>query len=198
MSELIFKYKDYKTIAGTDEAGRGCLAGPVVAAAVVLRQPIMGLNDSKKLSKGQRNLLRLQIENEALSYAVAFVGPKKIDQINILNASILAMHKALDLLHITPELILVDGNRFKHYKSILHETVVKGDAKYQCIAAASILAKTYRDDYMHKMHLEYPFYRWNTNAGYPTKAHRQGIVEFGTCVLHRKTFRLLPQQLSLL
>jgi ribonuclease HII len=194
MSELIFKYKHYKTLAGTDEAGRGCLAGPVVAAAVILKKPIKLLNDSKKLSKNARNSLRLIIEQEALAFGVAFVGPREIETINILHASILAMHQALDILTVDPQIVLVDGNRFKQYKDWEHETVIKGDGKYQCIAAASILAKTYRDEYMDKMHLQFPHYGWDTNAGYPTIKHRNGILEYGACELHRNTFRLLPEE----
>ncbi len=185
--------------AGTDEAGRGCLAGPVVAAAVVLPKsfshPI--LNDSKQLTEKKRKELRVYIEENALSYAVAFVDEKKIDEINILHASILAMHKAIEKLKVQPEHIIVDGNKFKPYKEIPHTTVVKGDAKYMSIAAASILAKTYRDEYMEKLHNEYPAYQWSKNKGYPTKAHRDAIQSLGSTCYHRQSFRLLPTQLSL-
>lgn len=198
MKNLLFQYKNYGKIAGTDEAGRGCLAGPVVAAAVILAKPIPTLNDSKQLSQTKRNELRKVIEKEALCYAVAFVDQKKIDEINILNASILAMQNAILDLGTIPDLVLVDGNRFHALANIPHQTIVKGDSKFQCIAAASILAKTYRDDFMQKMHLAYPHYGWNTNAGYPTKKHREGIQEFGACELHRKTFQLLSPQLKLL
>ncbi len=185
--------------AGTDEAGRGCLAGPVVAAAVVLPKsfshPI--LNDSKQLTEKKRKELREYIEENALSYAVAFVDEKKIDEINILHASILAMHKAIEKLKVEPEHVIVDGNKFKPYKEIPHTTVVKGDAKYMSIAAASILAKTYRDEYMEKLHKEYPAYQWNKNKGYPTKAHRDAIQSLGSTCYHRQSFRLLPSQLTL-
>lgn len=191
---LLLKYKKYKIIAGCDEAGRGCLAGPVVAAAVILSKPIKGLNDSKKLSKKQRNELKSQIEENALCYAVSFIDNNIIDQINILNASIEAMHHSLNNLSVDPEIILVDGNRFKPYKNFLHQTVIKGDEKYQCIAAASILAKTYRDEFMEKMDEEFPYYNWKNNYGYPTKAHRAAIETFGSCPLHRMTFRLLAEK----
>jgi len=191
---LLINYKKYKIIAGCDEAGRGCLAGPVVAAAVILSKPIKGLNDSKKLSKKQRNDLKSQIEENALCFAVSFIDNVIIDKINILNASIEAMHLSLNKLSVVPEIILVDGNRFKPYKNILHQTVIKGDGKYQCIAAASILAKTYRDEYMENMHEQFPHYGWKNNVGYPTKAHRTAIETFGSCTLHRKTFRLLAEK----
>ncbi len=185
--------------AGTDEAGRGCLAGPVVAAAVILpksfKHPL--LNDSKKLTEKQRNLLRPIIEKEALSYAVAFVYQEEIDRINILRASILAMHKAIDTMKIIPEFISVDGNKFLSYNSIPHKTIVKGDGKYLNIAAASVLAKTYRDAYMEKIHSDFPHYNWQQNKGYPTKQHRAAILEFGSCEHHRKSFKLLPEQLRL-
>ncbi len=185
--------------AGTDEAGRGCLAGPVVAAAVILPEsfshPI--LNDSKQLNEKKRRELRSYIEENALSYAVAFVDEKKIDEINILQASILAMHQSIEQLTVVPEHIIVDGNKFKPYKEIPHTTIVKGDAKYMSIAAASILAKTYRDEYMGKLHKEFPMYDWNKNKGYPTKAHREAIKSFGSTCYHRTSFRLLPNQLSL-
>lgn len=179
--------------AGTDEAGRGCLAGPVCAAAVILPPNFSNelLNDSKQLSEKKRIALREVIEKEAIAFGVAFVDHKKIDEINILQASILAMHLALDKLDVRPEHIIIDGNRFKPYNFIPYTTVVKGDAKYLSIAAASVLAKTYRDDYMKKMHEKYPFYKWDKNAGYPTKAHRDGIRENGTTPIHRMTFKLL-------
>jgi ribonuclease HII len=180
--------------AGTDEAGRGCLAGPVTAAAVVLPPNFKNelLNDSKQLTEKNRNLLRPIIEREALAFGVAFVSPNKIDEINILKASILAMHQALEKLEPRPEHILVDGNRFIPYNFIPHTTVVKGDAKFMSIAAASVLAKTYRDEYMMKIHQEFPQYQWNKNAGYPTVAHRAGIKEHGACKYHRMSFKLLP------
>jgi ribonuclease HII len=196
---LKLKYSKYKLEVGTDEAGRGCLAGPVVAAAVILpddfEHPL--LNDSKQLTEKQREKLRPIIEKHALSYAVAFVKAPKIDEINILQASILAMHKSIEKLKIKPEFIIVDGNKFNPYKKIPHQTIVKGDAKYMSIAAASVLAKTYRDDFMQKIAKKYPNYYWHKNKGYPTKQHRDGIREFGITKYHRKTFRLLPTQLTL-
>jgi ribonuclease HII len=181
--------------AGCDEAGRGCLAGPVFAAAVILPTNFENelLNDSKQLSEKQRYALRPIIEAEALSYAVGIVSPQEIDDINILWASFLAMHRAIDALSVRPTSLLIDGNRFKPYPTIPHHCIVKGDGKYLSIAAASILAKTYRDDYMQQLHLEYPHYAWNKNAGYPTKAHRMGIEKMGTTVHHRMTFRLLKE-----
>jgi ribonuclease HII len=196
---LIKQYSTYNLEAGTDEAGRGCLAGPVVAAAVILPgdfyHPL--LNDSKKISLKTRNLLRLYITEHALSYGVSFVFQEEIDRINILNASILAMHKALASLAVKPEYILVDGNRFKNYEIIAHQTIVKGDGKYMNIAAASILAKTYRDEYMEKIHEAYPDFNWAQNKGYPSPAHREAIKHFGLTEHHRKTFRLKPEQLKL-
>lgn len=194
------KYYLKNTIeAGTDEAGRGCLSGPVVAAAVVLphnfSHPL--LNDSKQLTEKQRNILRPIIEENSLSYGVSYVSETKIDKINILQASILAMHKAIEKLKITPKHIIVDGNKFNPYKNIPHTTIVKGDAKYMSIAAASVLAKTYRDDFMKKIDKEFPQYFWKKNKGYPTKQHREAIREFGVTSYHRKTFRLLPEQLKL-
>jgi len=185
--------------AGTDEAGRGCLAGPVVAAAVIL--PIdfehSLLNDSKQLTEKQREQLRPFIEEKALAFGVSYIFENKIDEINILQASILAMHKAIDKLTVIPEHIIVDGNKFKPYKKISHTTIVKGDAKFMSIAAASVLAKTYRDDFMKKLDIEFPQYFWKNNKGYPTKQHRDAIREFGVTKHHRKTFRLLPEQLKL-
>lgn len=181
--------------AGCDEAGRGCLAGPVVAAAVILPKDFTNelLNDSKQLSEDHRNELRVVIEREAISYAVSFVSPQEIDQVNILNASFLAMHRAVDQLNEKPELLLIDGNRFKPYVGIPHECIIKGDGKYLSIAAASILAKTYRDAYMEELHEQFPQYNWQSNKGYPTVAHRNAIQETGSCVHHRQSFRLLPQ-----
>jgi len=185
--------------AGTDEAGRGCLAGPVVAAAVILPVNFSHelLNDSKKLTEKQRQFLRPIIEKEALAWGVAYVWQEEIDEINILQASILAMHKSIDKLSKIPAHIIVDGNKFNSYKKIPHETIIKGDGKYLSIAAASVLAKTYRDDYMEKIHQDFPNYAWDKNKGYPTKVHRQGIREHGITKHHRKTFRLLPEQLKL-
>ncbi len=195
---LKLKYSKYKLEAGTDEAGRGCLAGPVVAAAVILpdnfKHPL--LNDSKQLTEKQREKLRPYIEKHALAYAVYFVDAPKIDKINILQASILAMHQSIKKLKITPEFIIVDGNKFHDYKNIPHQTIVKGDAKFRSIAAASILAKTYRDEYMQQIAREFPNYFWEKNKGYPTKQHRNGIRQFGITKYHRKTFRLLPTQLE--
>ena len=180
--------------AGCDEAGRGCLAGPVVASAVIFDKNYRNLliNDSKQLNEKKRNELRKLIKNEALAWAVAFVDHQEIDKINILNASILAMHRAIDKLAQKPDFIIVDGNKFKPYKNILHQTIVKGDSKYLSIAAASILAKTHRDAYMQKLHLEYPQYDWQNNKGYPTKKHRDGIRKYGVTPYHRRTFNLLP------
>ncbi len=188
-----------KLEVGTDEAGRGCLAGPVVAAAVILPLDFKHelLNDSKQLTEKQRKLLKPIIEKEALAFGVAYVYQEEIDMINILNASILAMHLSISNLKITPEFIIVDGNRFKTYQNIPHQTIVKGDSKYLSIAAASVLAKTYRDAYMEKLDLEFPDYNWKKNKGYPTKEHRTAIREFGITSHHRKTFRLLPEQFKL-
>ena len=179
--------------AGCDEAGRGCLAGPVVAAAVILKQPIIGLNDSKLLTKKRRDALRIEIEKDALTYAVAIVSPEQIDEINILKASIEAMKIALGKLAITPQHILIDGNMFSTYKSIKHTTIIKGDTKFQSIAAASILAKTYRDEIMESLHLENSAYKWDKNKGYPTKEHREAIRLIGISIHHRKSFQLLPK-----
>ena len=185
--------------AGTDEAGRGCLAGPVVAAAVILPESFEHplLNDSKKLTEKQRDLLRPIIEKEAIAYAVAFISEEKIDEINILQASILGMHQSIDKLSIVPEHIIVDGNKFKPYKNIPYTTVVKGDAKFMSIAAASVLAKTYRDEFMANINKEFPNYDWLNNKGYPTKKHRAAIEKFGANKYHRKSFKLLPEQLKL-
>ena len=183
--------------AGCDEAGRGCLAGSVFAAAVILPTDYENalLNDSKKLTEKQRYALRTQIEADALAWAVGEVTADEIDEINILNASILAMHRALDGLKLRPQAVIVDGNRFKPYGTLPHETIVKGDAKYLSIAAASILAKTYRDDYMDNLALQYPVYQWNVNKGYPTKAHRAAIEEHGISPFHRKTFKGVKEML---
>jgi ribonuclease HII len=182
-----------KIEAGCDEAGRGCLAGSVYAAAVILPPDYQNeaLNDSKQLSAKKRQALRQQIERDAIAWAVGIVTAEEIDEINILNASILAMHRALEQLSIQPEYIIVDGNRFKPYKNVPHTTIVKGDGKYLSIAAASILAKTYRDSYMEKLHEQYPYYGWNKNAGYPTKEHRDGIRRHGISPEHRKSYNLL-------
>ncbi len=179
---------------GTDEAGRGCLAGPVTAAAVILPLDFSNsiLNDSKQLSHSKRNLLKPIIEAQAVSYGISHVFPKKIDDINILNASILAMHHSISKLEKV-DFISVDGNRFKAYKKVPHQTIIKGDGKYQNIAAASVLAKTYRDAYMERIHEEFPMYNWKQNKGYPTKEHRAAIRKYGTTKYHRLSFRLLPE-----
>ena len=188
-----------KIIAGCDEAGRGCLAGPVVAAAVILPKNFKNkiLNDSKVLSEKKRDLLRPIIENEAIAWAVGVVSPSEIDNINILNASFLAMHRAIDKLKTEAELLLIDGNRFNPYPNIPHECIIKGDAKFMSIAAASVLAKTYRDDIMKALDLKISKYHWKNNKGYPTKQHRKAIVKFGANKHHRKSFQLLPTQLIL-
>ena len=194
--------------AGCDEAGRGCLAGPVYAAAVILPSPdeagnsfeaLAELNDSKQLSERRRYALREVIQREAKAWAVGVVSAEEIDKINILRASILAMHRAVAQLAMRPQHLLIDGNRFSPYEDIPHTTVVKGDATYMSIAAASILAKTYRDDFMMKIHEEYPHYHWNRNKGYPAAVHREAIRQYGTTPYHRMTFRLLPdaEQLEL-
>ncbi len=185
--------------AGTDEAGRGCLAGPVTAAAVILPRAFrhLLLNDSKKLSAQVRNLLRNVIEKNAVCYGVAHIPPRTVDKINILNASILAMHGALEMLSNDPTFIIVDGNRFKAYRNIPHECIIQGDGKFLSIAAASVLAKTYRDAYMDQLHNEYPMYNWKQNKGYPTREHREAIAKYGITKYHRKSFRLLAEQLPL-
>ena len=185
--------------AGCDEAGRGCLAGPVVAASVILPKNYKNkfLDDSKKLNEKQRYRLRIEIEKEALHWAYAIVDNHEIDEINILNASFLAMHRAIDQLKQVPELLLIDGNRFNKYKKINHQCIIKGDGKFLSIAAASVLAKTYRDDIMLDLHSKFPMYKWNENKGYPTKAHRSAIKEHGATDFHRMTFTLLPAQLEL-
>ena len=203
---LLNKYYEGKIEAGCDEAGRGCLAGSVYAAAVILPEGYQNelLNDSKQLSEKKRYQLREIIERDAVAWAVGIVTPEEIDKINILNASILAMHRALDQLKVRPEAIIVDGNRFKPYKdpadgkALTSTTIVKGDGKYLAIAAASILAKTYRDDYMNELAQEYPQYDWLSNKGYPTKKHREAIKQFGITPYHRKSYNLLGDgQLSI-
>lgn len=187
-------YMDKVVEAGCDEAGRGCLAGNVYAAAVVFPENYenAAINDSKQLSDHRRKELRQIIERDALTWAVGIVTPEEIDHINILNASILAMHRALDALSLRPQHIIVDGNRFRRYHDIPHQTVVKGDGKFLSIAAASILAKTYRDDYMDKLHEEYPVYDWLSNKGYPTRRHRDALRQYGITPYHRRSFNLIP------
>lgn len=189
-------YEQGRVEAGCDEAGRGCLAGSVYAAAVILPPDYHNerLNDSKKLTARQRSALRQDIERDAVAWAVGVVTPQEIDQINILNASILAMHRALDQLQVRPEAIIVDGNRFKPYRDLPHTTIVKGDGKYLSIAAASILAKTYRDDEMVRLAQEYPDYDWQHNMGYPTRKHREAIRQHGVTPYHRRTFNLLGSE----
>ena len=189
-------YEQGRVEAGCDEAGRGCLAGSVYAAAVILPPDYHNerLNDSKKLTARQRYALRQDIERDAVAWAVGVVKPQEIDQINILNASILAMHRALDQLQVRPEAIIVDGNRFKPYRDLPHTTIVKGDGKYLSIAAASILAKTYRDDEMVRLAQEYPDYDWQHNMGYPTRKHREAIRQHGITPYHRRTFNLLGSE----
>ena len=185
--------------AGCDEAGRGCIAGPVFAAAVILpadfRNP--GVDDSKKLTAKTRELLRKVIESEAIAYGVGLVDEKEIDQINILNASFLAMHRAVDKLRPVPQHLIIDGNRFRPYEGIPYHCIVKGDAKYASIAAASILAKTYRDEFMEMLHNQHPEYMWKNNKGYPTRVHREAVYKFGPSPYHRRSFRLLNDQMKL-
>ena len=196
---LKLNYSGFSLEAGTDEAGRGCLSGPVVAAAVILPKDFKHnlLNDSKQLSEKKRNELRPYIEQNALAFGVSFIYQEEVDELNVLQASITGMHRSIALLNIKPEFIIVDGNKFKPYKNIPSETIIKGDAKYMSIAAASVLAKTYRDEYMEKIHQDFPQYNWKKNKGYPTKEHRNAIREFGVTKYHRKTFKLLPEQLKL-
>lgn len=197
MLALNFSGLQYET--GTDEAGRGCLAGPVTAAAVILPEDFKHelLNDSKQLSEKIREYLRTIIEEKALCYHVTNIEPEIIDEINILNASIKAMQQCIIKLNPAPNYIIVDGNRFKPVNNIPHSCIIKGDSKYLSIAAASILAKTYRDDYMSRIHEEFPMYNWKKNKGYPTKEHREAIRKYGTTKYHRMSFRLLPEQLEL-
>nr|WP_321416187.1 ribonuclease HII [uncultured Allomuricauda sp.] len=191
----------YRSIfeAGTDEAGRGCLAGPVTAAAIILPENFTNivLNDSKQLSETKRTLLKPILEKKAISFSVCHVFEEEIDKINILNASFLAMHRSIDRLQPVPDFIIVDGNRFNPYPNIDHQCIIKGDGKYMSIAAASVLAKTYRDEYMAKIHEEFPMYNWKKNKGYPTKEHREAIKKYGITKYHRKSFRQLPEQLTL-
>ncbi|WNW01504.1 ribonuclease HII [Tenacibaculum sp. HL-MS23] len=196
---LKLNYSGHILEAGTDEAGRGCLSGPVVAAAVILPENFHHelLNDSKQISEKKRRELRPYIEEHALAFGVAFVDHKEVDEINVLQASITGMQRSIEQLSPQPAFIIVDGNKFKPYKEIPHETIVKGDAKFMSIAAASVLAKTYRDEYMEKIHQEYPQYNWRKNKGYPTKEHRNAIREFGATPYHRMTFKLLPEQFKL-
>ena len=195
--------KPYYTIdkieAGCDEAGRGCLAGPVVAGAVILPKEFQNelLNDSKKLTEKKRYQLRPLIQKEAIAWGIGIVSNEEIDEINILNASFLAMHRAIDELKVHPELLLIDGNRFNPYKNISHHCIIKGDGKYLNIAAASILAKTFRDDIMTAIDKDYPVYEWFKNKGYPTKKHREAIIKFGDTEHHRKSFQLIPKQLKM-
>ena len=191
---MLLPYYNEKLVeAGCDEAGRGCLAGSVYAAAVILPKDYHNdlLNDSKQLTAKKRYMLREQIERDAIAWAVGVVSPQEIDEMNILRASITAMHRAVDQLKVRPEALIIDGNRFYKYHDLPHTTIVKGDGKYLSIAAASILAKTYRDDYMAELHKEYPHYGWDRNAGYPTKEHREGIRLHGTTPYHRMSFNLL-------
>jgi len=197
---MLLPYYQNKLIeCGTDEAGRGCLAGPVTAAAVILPPKFKNdiLNDSKKLSEKKRDLLKPIIEHKASTFGVCHVFEDEIDNINILNASITAMQRSIAKLTPQPEFIIVDGNKFKPYNEVPYETIIKGDGKYLSIAAASVLAKTYRDEYMAKIHEEFPMYNWIQNKGYPTKEHREAIRKYGATKYHRKTFRLLPEQFTL-
>ncbi|NBS18780.1 MAG: ribonuclease HII [Flavobacteriia bacterium] len=197
-SKLLIRQISSQTEAGTDEAGRGCLAGPVTAAAVILPKNVKLplLNDSKKLTEKQRYQLRPLIESQAIAFAYAHIFPEEIDQINILNASIKAMHQSLAALGLKPEFIAVDGNRFHPFGTIPYQCVVKGDSRYMNIAAASVIAKTYRDDYMNQIHEDFPEYQWKKNKGYPTLTHREAIRKAGISPHHRKSFQLLPKQLQ--
>ncbi|WP_299106693.1 ribonuclease HII [uncultured Tenacibaculum sp.] len=196
---LKLNYSGFTLEAGTDEAGRGCLSGPVVAAAVILPQDFQHelLNDSKQLSEKKRRKLRPYIEENALAYGVSFIHQEEVDELNVLQASITGMHRSIEQLNVAPEFIIVDGNKFKPFKETPHQTIVKGDAKFMSIAAASVLAKTYRDEYMEKIHKEFPEYNWKKNKGYPTKEHRDAIRKHGATLYHRKSFKLLPEQLKL-
>ena len=195
---LLSHYQTTFTEAGLDEAGRGCYAGPVFAAAVILPADFFHplLNDSKQVKEKERDLLRSIIEKESIAFAVAKIDNDEIDKINILQASFKAMHISLDQLQITPGLLLIDGNRFKPYQKIPHHCIIKGDGKYASIAAASILAKTCRDEFMQKAHCEFPYYGWNKNKGYGTAQHRNAIDEYGLCRYHRKSFNILPAQIN--
>jgi ribonuclease HII len=192
-------YQDVVIEAGCDEAGRGCFAGPVFAAAVILPRSFSNpiLNDSKQLTAAQRNEMRYCIEQEAIAFSVARVEVEEIDTINILNASFKAMHLAIEQLPVIPELLLIDGNRFNRYKTILHHCIIKGDGIYASIAAASVLAKTYRDEYMIQLHESFPHYNWFNNKGYGTAAHREAIMSYGLCEHHRKSFQCIPAQLDM-
>lgn len=196
---LLNKYSEFSIETGTDEAGRGCLAGPVTAAAVILPENYSNelLNDSKQISEKKRDLLRPVIEENAISFAVTHIEPVIIDEINILNASIFAMQESIKKLSPLPDYIIVDGNRFKPVLDIPYSCIIKGDGKYLSIAAASILAKTYRDEYMNRIHEEFPMYNWKKNKGYPTTEHREAIKKYGITKYHRKSFKLLPEQLKL-
>lgn len=197
---MLKKFLNKNTIeAGCDEAGRGCLAGPVFAAAVILPPDYHHslLNDSKKLSEKARDIIRPDIEKNAISYGVAMVGNEKIDRINILNASILAMHRAVEKLKPAPSFLLIDGNRFKAYGNIPYSCIIKGDSKFASIAAASVLAKTYRDEFMQKISKDFPEYKWKKNKGYPTAEHRHAILKYGISKFHRKSFRLIDKQKKL-
>ncbi|RKS25694.1 RNase HII [Flavobacterium endophyticum] len=196
---LLTSYSNSTFECGTDEAGRGCLAGPVTAAALILPENFINelLNDSKQLSEKNRDLLRPIIEENALCFSVTHIEPTIIDEINILNASIHAMQCCIKKLSPTPNYIIVDGNRFKPIENIPHSCIIKGDSKYLSIAAASVLAKTYRDEYMNQIHEEFPMYNWKQNKGYPTKEHREAIRNYGTTKYHRMSFRLLPEQLEI-
>ncbi|APQ16689.1 ribonuclease HII [Maribacter hydrothermalis] len=194
---MLFKFYKNSNETGTDEAGRGCLAGPVTAAAVILPENFENqiLTDSKLLSEGKRSLLEPILKRECVTYGIAHIQPRIIEDINILNASILAMHNAIELLSKTPSHIIVDGNKFKTYKNIEHTCIIKGDSKYMSIAAASVLAKTARDAYMLQIHEEYPMYNWKKNKGYPTKEHRAAIKKYGATKYHRMSFKLLADNL---
>ena len=198
-AKLLARFQHELIEAGCDEAGRGCLAGPVFAAAVILPHDFEHdlLNDSKQLCEADRYSLRAEIEQRAIAYAVASVSNLEIDEINILNASFLAMHRAIDQLHLTPEFLIIDGNRFNKYKTTPHECIIQGDGKYFSIAAASILAKTYRDDYMQQLAAEHPEYDWHTNKGYPTIKHRNMVMQHGFTPHHRRTFNVTNPQLSI-
>ena len=192
-------YSGFELEAGTDEAGRGCLSGPVVAAAVILPPDFHHefLNDSKQISEAKRRILRPIIEEQAVAFGVSFIHNEEVDELNVLQASLTGMHRSIDQLSVVPEFIIVDGNKFKPYGEVPVETIVKGDAKFKSIAAASVLAKTYRDEFMEKIHKEFPQYNWKQNKGYPTKEHRSAIAASGATKYHRKSFKLLPTQLKL-